>query len=505
MKHSLRLKITSIFVGIMALTLIGLWVLNNCFLEDFYCRNKVKIFDEAYLKLNQMVSQGNDSSIDFEMNQWRESQNMSVLVVQGSEWTNIYKVQMTSPYERERMMQRLQQDVINSNQDNVQVIEKRDSYTIQKVFDDNTQTHYMECFGFIPVIEWNSSGLFLMSIPLSTIQDSVKLANEFLINIGIVALVISTVAMYMAVWSLTKPILVLSHISERMTALDFSAKYEGNDNNEIGILGNSMNAMSEKLERTIRELQSANAQLKKDIEEKIQIDDMRKEFLSNVSHELKTPIALIQGYAEGLKEGISDDPESMDFYCEVIMDEADKMNKMVRKLLTLNHLEFGQDEVVMEAFDVVELIRSVLNSTNIMIQQKEADVSVLGLSMAIVSADEFKVEEVVTNYVSNALNHLNEKKKIVIYVEDIGTGYQISVFNTGDPIPEEDLEKVWIKFFKVDKARTRAYGGSGIGLSIVKAIMDSLHQKCGVYNRPDGVVFWFTLQKAVKPSQQEEI
>ena len=90
-------------------------------------------------------------------------------------------------------------------------------------------------------------------------------------------------------------------------------------------------------------------------------------------------------------------------------------------------------------------------------------------------------------------------------MEDIGTGYQISVFNTGDPIPEEDLEKVWIKFFKVDKARTRAYGGSGIGLSIVKAIMDSLHQKCGVYNRPDGVVFWFTLQKAAKPSQQEEI
>lgn len=503
MKHSLRLKITSIFVGIMALTLIGLWVLNNCFLEDFYCRNKVKIFDEAYLKLNQMVSQGNDSSIDFEMNQWRESQNMSVLVVQGSEWTNIYKVQMTSPYERERMMQRLQQDVINSNQDNVQVIEKRDSYTIQKVFDDNTQTHYMECFGFIPVIEWNSSGLFLMSIPLSTIQDSVKLANEFLINIGIVALVISTVAMYMAVWSLTKPILVLSHISERMTALDFSAKYEGHDKNEIGILGNSMNTMSEKLERTIRELQSANAQLKKDIEEKIQIDDMRKEFLSNVSHELKTPIALIQGYAEGLKEGISDDPESMDFYCEVIMDEADKMNKMVRKLLTLNHLEFGQDEVVMEAFDVVELIKSVVNSANIMIQQKEADVSIGGLSMAIVMADEFKVEEVVTNYLSNALNHLDYARKIKIFVEDIGPDIQISVFNTGDPIPEEDLEKVWIKFYKVDKARTRAYGGSGIGLSIVKAIMDSFHQKCGVYNRPDGVVFWFTLKKAQREEKKD--
>lgn len=496
MKHSLRIKITSIFVGIMALTFLCLWMLNNCFLEDFYCRNKVKIFDDAYWKLNRMLSSGEDSSVDIELNQWRESQNMSVLVVQGSEWSNIYRLQMTSPYERERMMQRLQQDVINSKQKNVQVIEKRERYTIQKVFDENTQTHYMECFGFIPSINGKGSGLFLMSIPLSAIQDSVKLANEFLINIGIAVLVISTIAMYMAVWGLTKPILILSHISERMTALDFSAKYDGNDKNEIGILGNSMNVMSEKLERTITELQSANEQLKKDIKEKIQIDDMRKEFLSNVSHELKTPIALIQGYAEGLKEGISDDPESMDFYCEVIMDEADKMNKMVRKLLTLNHLEFGQDEVVMESFDIVELIQSVINSANIMIQQKEADVSIEGLSMAVVSADEFKVEEVVTNYVSNALNHLNDGKKIRIFIEDIGPNIQVSVYNTGEPIPEEDLDKVWIKFYKVDKARTRAYGGSGIGLSIVKAIMDSFHQKCGVYNRPDGVVFWFTLKKA---------
>ncbi len=194
----------------------------------------------------------------------------------------------------------------------------------------------------------------------------------------------------------------------------------------------------------------------------------------------------------------------MDFYCEVIMDEADKMNKMVRKLLTLNHLEFGQEEVVMEAFDVVELIQSVVNSADIMIQQKEADVSIGGLPTAIVLADEFKVEEVVTNYVSNALNHLDYAKKIRVFVEDIGPNIQISVFNTGDPIPEEELDKVWIKFYKVDKARTRAYGGSGIGLSIVKAIIDSFHQKCGVYNRPDGVVFWFTLKKAAKQDRKTD-
>lgn len=127
--------------------------------------------------------------------------------------------------------------------------------------------------------------------------------------------------------------------------------------------------------KTISELKAANNQLQKDIESKIRIDQQRQEFLNNVSHELKTPIALVQGYAEGLKENISDDPESREFYCDVIMDEASKMNKLVRNLLTLNHLEEGRDELTMERFDIVSLIRGVLQSMDIMIQQKEAKVS----------------------------------------------------------------------------------------------------------------------------------
>ena len=133
--------------------------------------------------------------------------------------------------------------------------------------------------------------------------------------------------------------------------------------------------MSEQLEKTISELKSANNELQKDIESKIRIDQMRREFLNNVSHELKTPIALVQGYAEGLKENISDDPESREFYCDVIMDEAAKMNKLVKNLLTLNQLEEGRDETTMERFDIVSLIRGVLQSMDIMIRQKEARVS----------------------------------------------------------------------------------------------------------------------------------
>ena len=278
-----------------------------------------------------------------------------------------------------------------------------------------------------------------------------------------------------------------------MSELDFDARYTGDSEDEIGVLGNSMNTLSEKLKETIGELKTANNELQKDIEEKIRIDEARKEFIANVSHELKTPIALIQGYAEGLTEGMAEDPESRDYYCEVIQDEAGKMNKMVKQLLTLTALEFGNDKPVMEQFDLVTLISGVLSSAKILLQQKEAQVIFDASEPVMVWADEFKIEEVVTNYLNNAMNHLDGEKRIEIRIEKNDKEVKVTVFNTGQNIPEEDLGKLWTKFYKVDKARTREYGGNGIGLSIVKAIADSMNKKCGVFNHEDGVEFWFEL------------
>jgi len=280
-----------------------------------------------------------------------------------------------------------------------------------------------------------------------------------------------------------------------MSDLDFEARYESKVGNEIDMLGDNFNRMSTQLENTISELKSANNELQRDIEDKIKIDKMRKEFLDNVSHELKTPIALIQGYAEGLKENISDDPESREFYCDVIMDEASKMNKLVKNLLTLNQLESGKDAVVMERFDIVSLIRGVLQTMDIMIGQKEAKVIFDAQKPVYVWADEFKTEEVVTNYVSNALNHLDGDRQIEIKLIDEDSRVKVTVFNNGTPIPEADIPNLWNKFYKVDKARTREYGGSGIGLSIVKAIMESMNQEYGVQNFDNGVEFWFTLDR----------
>lgn len=288
----------------------------------------------------------------------------------------------------------------------------------------------------------------------------------------------------------------ITKISERMIHLDFEAKYNGNSKTEIALLGQNINELSCTLEETISELKSANNELRRDIEKKNEIDEMRKEFLSNVSHELKTPIALIQGYAEGLKENITDDEESREFYCEVIMDEAAKMNNMVKKLLTLNQLEFGKDNVTMERFDIVSLIRNYLQSVDILCKQKDIRVMMQKDSAVYVWADEFMTEEVFGNYFSNAMNHVAGDRVIDVKLEIKEKTVRISVFNTGQPIPQDSLPHLWEKFYKVDKARTRQYGGSGVGLSIVKAMMEALHQEYGVINYNNGVEFWFELEAA---------
>ena len=192
-----------------------------------------------------------------------------------------------------------------------------------------------------------------------------------------------------------------------MADLDFDAKYTSGGSNEIGELGENFNRMSEKLESTISELKKANNSLQKDIEQKDKLEKMRNEFLGNVSHELKTPIALIQGYAEGLKEGVNEDAESREFYCDVIMDEASKMNQMVKNLLTLNQLEFGDEDIVFDRFNLTALVRGVLQSMEIMADQAGAKILLHTEEDIYAWADEFKVEQVVKNYVSNACHHVS--------------------------------------------------------------------------------------------------
>ena len=485
MKTSIRKQFAVITILLLVCTLAACWFINIAFLEKYYEADKKEMIQTAYEKLNgaSIDETFADEAFRSEMRDYAARYNMRVQVINSNS-----QIVFAVPFTDEDLAWRLYNYILKRP---IGLIEGKypEPNDIFRVRDIKNQTERFEIYGRL-----ENGYSFIITSTMDSIRDSVMLTNRFLGYVGICSVVIGSIILWFVAKRFTKPILELASISEKMTHLDFEAKYEGKDKNEIALLGKNINHLSETLEKTISELKTANNELKKDIEKKEKIDEMRKEFLSNVSHELKTPIALIQGYAEGLKEGINDDPESRDFYCEVIMDEASKMNVMVQKLLTLNHLEFGNDVVTMERFDIVNMIKNYIQSASILAAQQEVEVRFKETEPIYVWADEFKVEEVFTNYFTNALNHCSGKKIVDITVEKQDGKVRVGVFNTGDPIPDASIEQIWDKFYKVDKARTREYGGSGVGLSIVKAIMESMNQDFGVENYTNGVRFWFELE-----------
>ncbi|HIX25217.1 MAG TPA: cell wall metabolism sensor histidine kinase WalK [Candidatus Lachnoclostridium avicola] len=499
MRHSIRTRITFIFIGLTVLILLAVWAANTWLLEDYYVQDKIKILEKGYTSIDTILqkyplselepySEGsNADELSEVLKDLGDRYNTTIVLVDNVTGNAV----VSSARDKNFLVRRLLGYALDQSEEPVEVIRKYDNYVIQRSYNPLDRSADLEAWGFFS----DNTTLFIMSIPLSSVWESVDLSNRFLLIVGSIVMVLGSLIIYLVIRKITLPIMDLAKLSEEMTNLNFDMKYTGQQQDEIGILGRNMNEMSDRLKETITELKEANDQLQKDINEKIQIDEMRKEFIANVSHELKTPIALIQGYAEGLTEGMCEDEESRNYYCGVIMDEAVKMNRMVKQLLNLTALEFGNDTPVMETFNLTDVIRGIITSSSILIQQKEAQVIFEHQDPLPVVADEFKIEEVITNYLTNALNHANGEKKIEIRAEELETQVKVTVFNTGDPIPEEDIPKLWTKFYKVDKARTRAYGGSGIGLSIVKAIMESHHQEYGARNVEGGVEFWFTLEK----------
>ena len=223
---------------------------------------------------------------------------------------------------------------------------------------------------------------------------------------------------------------------------------------------------------------------------------MRKSFISDVSHELKTPIALIQGYSEGLIENINTDEESRKFYAEVILDEATKMDKLVKQLLELMKLEYGKNKFNNEIFDIVELEKEIIRKSDVMIQKENIKVEFDENDSIEVYADEFYIDQVLTNYITNAIKYcdiINDEKRIEITNKINDGKIRVSVFNTSKGLSEEELARIWNRFYKVDESRNRDNGGTGIGLSLVKAIMNNYGNEYGAKNVAGGIEFYFEL------------
>ena len=502
--HSLRVKITLIILLLISILLLSIGILNNFGLTWYYQNEKVSEIHEAYLKLDNEVkklsedgqtiigeSEDSESVVNERVSNiildYSNKHNITIALVDSMTNKAIY----SSQREGDMFLDRIQEGFIgNKNIKKKDILYKSDNYTI--ILHNTPQnSSFIEGFGYCS----DNQTIVIMSTPVAGLKESVNISNKFLIYVAIIGFIITVIITFLITKMITSPILQLAEISNKMGKLDFTARYDGKRSDEIQTLGQNMNYMSDRLKKAISKLQEANEVLKEDIKRKEAIDEMRKDFIANVSHELKTPIALIQGYAEGLNEGLCEDEESRKYYTEVIMDESEKMNKMVKQLLTLSSLESGNSILHKENFNMTSLTEGVLSSISILIGEKNVKVDFDTSRDVFLYADEFKIEEVVTNYISNAIHHVNDNGTIKIDVSEDERNVYFSVYNTGNQIPEKDLANVWEKFFKVDKAHSRSYGGSGIGLSIVKAIVEAHGGAVKVVNKSDGVEFGFKIPR----------
>lgn len=486
---SVQVKLFLTLCIVVVVIIAFLIIINNIILETFFLYNKKQTLKSAYEQINAYYNgKYSQTQIEEALNKIAVTNNFEILIKNGD--STIFSSDK-SPLSNFAQMAKFAGKYTNRDQD---ILEVHDKMIIRTMKDNSSDNSYL----FL-VAELDNEYELYIRIPIAFIHESVEISNRFLYTMAVFVIIIAAIIVSFVSKKFTKPIVELNDIAKKMSNLDFSTKYiETDTEDEINNLGKSINTMSDKLETTINRLKSSNLELERDIEEKSKIDEMRKSFISDVSHELKTPIALIQGYSEGLLENVNKDEESRKFYAEVILDEAGKMDKLVKQLLELMNLEYGKREFNNKPFNIIELEKEVLRKSTVMIEEKNIQVEFDENEHIEVIADDFYIEQVITNYITNAIKHaqeINGDKQISIKNEvntEKGT-VRVKVFNSGENIKEEDSGRIWNRFYKGDESRNREDGSTGIGLSIVKAIMNNYQKDYGFQNKVDGVEFYFEL------------
>lgn len=338
------------------------------------------------------------------------------------------------------------------------------------------------------MIRLDDQSVAVVYIPEDNINRSSKIAFQFFMIIGCVMILAGIGLSLLLSREITKPVIALNTITEDISNLSFHSKFTEERNDEIGQLGKSINKMSDNLERNLLELKEAHDQLQKDIDLKNKLDKNRKEFIANVSHELKTPLALMMGYSEALKTNVDKEMDRK-YYSSIITSEVENMNLLIQELLGIVELDRDENELKLTIFDLSSLVDEVLDRYALEFKNRKLKIELMKEDIVNILADKKAVEKIITNYVNNALEYVEAEGDLIISIYEENGTTTFSVFNSGSQIAEKDLESIWDSFYKVEKNNRSTLGGTGIGLYTVKRIMEKHSGKFGVENLSDGVRF----------------
>lgn len=500
MKKSIALKLFIITVGFFIAFISIQLLFQSLFFQNFYIerktnnlKNSLESFEKSYTKNFGNLNKTLSSIKDFE-----EDNNAKIVILESNgllSYTTDSEDKLKDS-NRINIIKAIVGEWTSNPKAFIDMQIKGD--TVTYIFND-PYYNVKNIVSIVPVAFNNTPAKVIFAVSsLQPVDEAVTVMKEFYIYIYIAAIIVILVLAFIYSKMISKPLVKLNKAALKMAKLDFTEECEVKTEDEIGNLAKTLNFLSNNLNTALSSLKKSNEQLKKDIEKEKELENMRKEFVAAVSHELKTPISLIEGYAEGIKDNIVQG-EDREYYLDVIIDEAEKMGNLVSDMLELSKLESGTfkiemgkfflDRTINETIKRLEGIRAdkdVNRNFNI-ISNVDEDLEVLG--------DEDRIEEVITNFLTNAIRHTRNKGNIYVRTQIKNDKIFVEIENEGEHIKEEELKKIWDRFYKIDKSRNRSLGGTGLGLSIVKNILKLHNSDFGAENTNIGVKFYFSLNK----------
>lgn len=334
-----------------------------------------------------------------------------------------------------------------------------------------------------------------MLIVYGEAEQIAELQQSFIRVFPLVLLIVFAAA-FIVSWlysrMITKPVLSISRISEKMSALQLDWQVDERRTDELGILGNSLNTLSHNLSSALSELQSANKKLEADIEHEKEMEQARTNFFSAVSHELKTPVTIIKGQIEGMLLGIGA-YRDREKYLKRALEIANTLETMVQEILTISRLETAGENLKKDRLDCVQIIKAYLSETEDLVAERELQIHLEIPPATFISGNKMLMEKVFSNLIGNAVKYSPYGATISISAYTEQEQVRFSVENTGVHIPEDSIPKLFDAFYRVEQSRSRKTGGSGLGLYIVQEILHQHGSECRVCNTRSGVKFFFTI------------
>jgi len=346
-----------------------------------------------------------------------------------------------------------------------------------------------------PIAERNIKAIFIMTNqqPIIEATEALKAFYPALIT-GV--FIIGAVMMLFLTFSISNPLYDIERKAEKLVQFDFTDYLEIKHNDEIGSLSKSLNQLSYNLECSLKELSEVNEKLKRDMAKDREIENVRKEFVRNISHDFKTPLGVIKAFTEGLDDGVLVEEETS-YYTSIILEEVATLEALVNDMLELSKLQTGSHQLEVEEFHINTLINNIIEKNQRLADKKDNLLSFISTPYDMVYADYRKISRVIQNFVSNAIQYSEEGQVILIQTEVIERNIRFEIHNVCAPMSQDDLEKIWEKFYRMDMARTKSGAGSGLGLAIAKEILEQHRCDYGVANTSNGIVFYFEMDKYV--------